>query len=169
MNKKFQSIRFSLFAKSYAGFILRNYIRQIENPEILIDRISKILLLDRKQLNFFIFERFILQKSNAVISPILKRNKKIVIYLQVERELITLIKLRQNREDLINEDYHFALLEPAIERVTGNNLSHVKNDRWFDKRLPELKRKYNRWYYEIACKYKLPTMRIVPFLIRLIT
>lgn len=108
-------------------------------------------------------------KLKEIILFISKKDKKISIYLQIEDELITLFKEKHKRENLVSEDYYYALVEPAIKRVAGNNLSHVKNDRWFDKRLPELKRKYNRWYYEIACKYKLPTMRIVPFLIRLST
>ncbi len=165
MVKKFEKLRFYLFTKSYAWYILKQQIKRIKVSEIFIDKLSQILLLNKKILTN-IFNKNGVDRQISLIS---KRNKKISIYLQIEHELITLLKQKQNKDSFADDDYHFALFEPAIERVAGNNLSHIKSDHWFDKRLIDLGRKYHRWYYEVAYKYKLPTMRIVPFLLRLLS
>ena len=47
-------------------------------------------------------------------------------------------------------------------------LSHFKDDNVFDAQLEELQRKYKNWYYATAYRYKLPTSRIIPFILRLI-
>lgn len=66
------------------------------------------------------------------------------------------------------KDYDKAIMEPAIERVAGNHLKNIKDDKVFDAQLEELQRKYQNWYYTTAYKYKLPTSRIIPFILRLI-
>lgn len=169
MDKDFQKVRFALFTKSYAGFILSDHIRKLQNSKNISDRLSKILLFKKEDVYFYIINKIHVDETNKIIHSVLIDNKKIAIYIQIEQELITLIQEKSDKENIINEDYDYALLEPAIERVAGNNLSDIKSDRWFDKRLFEFKKKYHRWYYDIAYKYKLPTMRIVPFLIRLIS
>lgn len=169
MNKDFQKVRFALFIKSYAWFILSEYIRKIQSFENTINKLCKILLFEKDNLFLFFVNKTHINKPNKIINSVLSDDEKVKIFLQVEQELITLIKEKDDKENFINEDYHHALLEPAIERVAGNNLSHIEGDRWFDSRLFEFKKKYHRWYYDIAYKYKLPTIRIVPFLLRLIS
>ncbi|PIP14709.1 hypothetical protein COW98_04200 [Candidatus Roizmanbacteria bacterium CG22_combo_CG10-13_8_21_14_all_35_9] len=169
MNKYLQKVRFILFTKSYAGYILSNHTKKLHHPKAMINTLSKVLLFNKKDLDIFVFNKIKTNKANKIIILELTSDEKIASYLQIEKELINLMKERDDKENLVNDDYHHALLEPAIERVAGNNLSHIESDRWFDKRLTELKKKYHRWYYDIAYKYKLPTMRIVPFLLRLIS
>lgn len=60
-------------------------------------------------------------------------------------------------------------MEPAIERVAGNHLCKVQDDREFEKKLILLKTKFKGYYYFVAYKYKLPTPRIIPFIIRIIS
>lgn len=169
MDKDLQKVRFVLFTKSYAGFILSDRIRKLHYSKNMIDRLSRILLFKKKDLNIYILNKIFTNKAHQIISSVLIDDEKITTYIQIEQELITLIKEKDNKENYINDDYHYALLEPAIERVAGNNLSYIESDRWFDKRLTELKKKYHRWYYNTAYIYKLPTMRIVPFLLRLVS
>ena len=66
------------------------------------------------------------------------------------------------------EDYQGQLLSPAIERAVGNFLADVKNDRHFQKLFEEKLGSAHYGYYNVAYKYGLPTMRIVPFILRLI-
>lgn len=97
-----------------------------------------------------------------------KYDKRVSVYLQIERELIMLTQEKQDRNNLVSEDYEKALLTPAIERVAGNALARIKDDHTFEMKLIEFKKLYTRWYYAIAYQYRLPTLRIVPFLLRLI-
>lgn len=94
---------------------------------------------------------------------------KIKAYLAIENEIIILKIERQDKESIIHEDYERAILSPAIERATGNSLKNIKDDFVFEKQLEELRTRYQRWYYEIAHLYKLPTLGILPFILRLIT
>lgn len=91
------------------------------------------------------------------------------VYMLIERELIFLIQDKTDKNSLISEDCEYALLEPAIERVAGNSLSKIVDDGEFELKMDDLVKTYRRFYYEIACKYRLPTLRIVPFILRLIT
>lgn len=75
---------------------------------------------------------------------------------------------RENKNSLILEDYEYALLSPAIERVVGNTLIRINDDYEFEIKLHESERLYTRWYYSIAYHYRLPTLRIIPFILRLI-
>lgn len=93
---------------------------------------------------------------------------KIKAYLAIEREIITLKIERQDKGSIIHEDYERALLSPAIERAAGNNLRNIKDDLVFEKQLEELKKQYQRWYYEIAHEHKLPTLVNSPLILRLI-
>ncbi|MDO8498343.1 MAG: hypothetical protein Q7S44_00965 [bacterium] len=65
-------------------------------------------------------------------------------------------------------DYDWALVEPAVERAVGNYLCNIKNDSEFEGKLLLLKIRYKTYYYYVADKYKLPTIRILPFILRLI-
>lgn len=78
---------------------------------------------------------------------------------------------KDNKSYFKDSDYEkeLALLSLAIERVVGNNLKNIEDDSLFKQQLEDFKRKYAYWYYKTAYKYKLPTIRIVPFLLRLIS
>ena len=115
----------------------------------------------------------LLLKSNTPISivdfnSLLHHDGKLSVYVRIEHELIQLIKERKNRGyfDLI--EYEYALLDPAIERVVGEDLSDIENDKEFDEQLMTFKTIYINWYYQTAAKYRLPTLRIIPFLLRLL-
>ncbi|MFH1536023.1 MAG: hypothetical protein ABIC96_03070 [Patescibacteria group bacterium] len=94
--------------------------------------------------------------------------EKMLVYLEIEHEIINLTLEKQDKENTAFEDYDKAIMEPAIERVAGNRLKNIEDDKVFDTQLEELKRKYQNWYYATAYKYKLPTSRIIPFILRLI-
>ena len=79
-----------------------------------------------------------------------------------------LIKERRVRGNFDLVEYEYALLEPTIERVVGEDLSDIENDTEFDEQLVRFKILYHYWYYQTAAKYRLPTLRIVPFLLRLL-
>jgi len=68
-----------------------------------------------------------------------------------------------------NQDYQHQLLYPAIERAAGNLLTDAVSDRKFQELLIEKIKEYTSTYYKVAYKFKLPTIRIIPFLIRLIS
>jgi hypothetical protein len=78
------------------------------------------------------------------------------------------MKERKERGYFDLVEYEYALLEPAIEHVVGEDLSDIEDDREFDEHLSRFKTLYKNWYYKIAAKYRLPTLRIIPFLLRLI-
>jgi len=50
----------------------------------------------------------------------------------------------------------------------GIPASVIENDEEFDELLIMFKTIYLNWYYQMAVKYKLPTLRIIPFLLRLL-
>ena len=79
-----------------------------------------------------------------------------------------MITERKERGTFDLDEYESALLEPAIERVVGEDLSDIENDREFDTQLAVFKTLYRHWYYQTARKYRLPTLRIIPFLLRLL-
>ena len=89
-----------------------------------------------------------------------------LVYLEVEREIINLTLEKQDKEKTSLEDYDKAIMEPAIERVAGNHLKNIADDKVFDTQLEELQRKYQNWYYATVYKYKLPTPRIIPFILQ---
>ena len=90
------------------------------------------------------------------------------MYVRIEKELVSLISERKERGMFDLDEYEYALLEPATERVVGEDLSDIGNDREFDRQLMIYKSLYQHWYYQTAAKYKLPTLRIIPFLLRLV-
>lgn len=89
--------------------------------------------------------------------------------MAIEKEIILLKIARQNKENIIHEDYEDVMLASAIERIAGNSLRNIKNDHLFEKRLEELQKLFRNWYYEVANNFKLPTSRIIAFILRLIS
>lgn len=180
----FNRIRLVLFARSYACYFIVQYLRvkyKIDDklPPIELRRkyfdkrtIPEISRLARS-LNFeyrLLWQALMLNK-NPLLGKRLASLEGIRFYLAIESELITLAASRRNRSrDFFDPDYEneSAMLKIAIERATGNLLSDIEDDFVFEKQLEELQRIYLKWYYKVAYKYKLPTTRIVPFVLRLI-
>lgn len=178
----FHKTRLTLFVRTYAAHSIKNHLiskyeidgrlprsqlrKQFLGKRLVpeISRLSKVLILDHQQLWQFI----VLGKSRKLNSK-LSKDGKVKAYLSTEVEIITLKTSRQDKGNIVHEDYERETLSPAIERAAGNQLKEIKNDLIFEQRLEELKKDYRRWYYEIAFRYKLPTPRILAFILRLIT
>jgi len=177
-------IRIALFTNSYANHriaqvIKRKYkIDRKLNPKELrrkyfsknaipeISRLSYTLNLPYKPL----WEGILLNKSSHLNINVPDK-EKIKAYLAVEKELIMLSVEKEARANSFFEpDYEseFALLSIAIERAVGNKLINIEDDSAFTHQQEIFQKLYLRWYYKVAWKYKLPTTRIVPFVLRLI-
>jgi len=178
----FCKTRLNLFVRSYIGYFIQNYLKtkykidgnltksqlrqQFSNKRAIpeVSRLSKMLIMDYQQL-----WQFILLGKNRKLNSKVNSQLKIKAYLAIESEIITLKIERQDKENIVHEDYERALLSPAMERAAGNNLKKIKDDQVFERQLEELRRRYQRWYYEIAHEYKLPTLVNLPFIVRLIS
>jgi len=152
----YKQVRVYLFSKSYAHSIFQECIHSAKRKEKhrVKARIGRILLLGQIQ--------------QKIPRPITKENEKLSTYIQIEKELKRLVKKRKERGVFDLEEYEYALLDPAIERVAGASLAGIVDDRTFDMELIARKALYQRWYYQTAAKYRLPTLRIIPFLLRLL-
>lgn len=179
----FRKTRFFLFLHSYPYYRLAQNIREkykfdskLKSKDLKsryfskkampeISRLSRALNLPYKPL----WNAIVLNITIALDNKMPDKDK-LKIYLSIEHELIQLSIAKQNRSDYSNPDYdfEFALLSVAIERAVGNRLINIKNDSVFEYQLEILEKLYLRWYYKVAYRYKLPTMRIVPFILRLI-
>mgnify|MGYP003394710075 CR=1 FL=1 len=164
-----KKIRLALFLRSYAFYRISKELREKYSgkkviPEI--SRLSHVLNLPYRPL----WKALILKKFQSLSRRVSKK-EKIKIYLEIESELILLIIARNNKSYFKDSDYEdeLALLSVAIERSAGNSLKGIRDDLIFNKQLGVLQRRYAYWYYKTAYKYKLPTLRIVPFILRLIT
>ncbi|MDO8639159.1 MAG: hypothetical protein Q7R43_06295 [Candidatus Daviesbacteria bacterium] len=165
----YNTARLALFLRSYSVYvILKQFKDKLDTRTI--KRLSNVLNLDTHLLNkFFISSKYPKELPNLNrLTKYLVPKEKMLIYLEIEQEIINLTIEKQDMEKTSLEDYEKAIMEPAIERVAGNHLKNVKDDKVFDAQLEELKRKYQNWYYTTAYKYKLPTSRIIPFILRLI-
>lgn len=177
MKRFFKQLRLILFTHSYTGFVIANKLRNtyssyqnnLRTPEI--SRLAKALRLKPRDLQPFVLLDKKPKYSLKIITELKQspENNKILIYLEVEREMINLTLEKQDKNGTAQEDYERMLLEPAIERAAGNDLSQISDDDEFENQLEVLKIKYRTWHYFIACRYKLPTPRIAPFLMRLIS
>lgn len=153
----YKQARWYLFTKSYAYTIFQEYVHKAKRIEKqrLRKRIAKVLLI---------------QPNCAEQTPATFRcNGKVSVYVCIERELIRLITERKKRGTFDLDEYEYALLKPAIERVAGSDLAYIDDDREFDQKLIERIAHYKHWYYQTAQTYRLPTLRIIPFLLRLIS
>ncbi|OGD83110.1 hypothetical protein A3A54_02200 [Candidatus Curtissbacteria bacterium RIFCSPLOWO2_01_FULL_39_62] len=178
----FYKTRFNLFVRSYIGYSVQNYLKikykidsNLTEPQLRqqfsrkrampeISRLSRALNLNYQLLwQFMVLGRK--RKMNTKINP----QDKLKAYLGIENEIVILKITRQEKENIIHEDYERALLSPAIERAAGNSLKNIKDDLIFEKKLEELQKRYQRWYYEIAHEYKLPTLVNFHFILILIS
>lgn len=181
----FKKIRLTLFTRSYANYRISQEIKRkykLDNkltskelrtkyfkkraiPEIT--RLSQALNLTYKTL----WEAIVLNKAPALNKKIPDR-EKIKVYLAIENELITLSAAKINKSSsFFDPDYQdeSAILSIAIERAVGNNLVSIDDDSTFNYQQEVLQKLYLRWYYKVAWKYKLPTTRITPFVLRLVS
>jgi len=154
----YKRVRAYLFTKTYAYTVFQDYIDKAKRKEKqkLRKHLSKVLLLK------------LFATKITDVRPLLRRNGKLSVYIRIEKELIRLMKERKERGQFDLVEYEYSLLEPAIEHVAGEDLADIESDREFDGQLQRFKTLYMSWYYQIAAKYRLPTLRIIPFLIRLI-
>ena len=165
----YNKVRLSLFLRSYGAYMILNRFKDKHNYRI-INRLGNVLNLDTNLLNkFFTSSKYPRGLPNLNhLTKYLVPKEKMLVYLEIEREIINLTLEKQDKEKTSLEDYDKAIMEPAIERVAGNHLKNIEDDKVFDTQLEELQRKYQNWYYATAYKYKLPTSRIIPFILRLI-
>lgn len=143
----------------------KRYFNKRSIPEI--SRLSYSLHFDYEAL-----WRAILLNEKQPLSKHVKSSDGVRFYLAIEEELISLAESKKHRSrDFFDPDYEneFALLSIAIERAAGNLLNDVEDDFVFDQQCEEMKKICLKWYYKTAHKYKLPTTRIVPFILRLIS
>ena len=164
----FEAIRLALFTKSYAGYYFTQYVEASKNPDGLTKKLAKALLFKEAFLLYFLSPKHSKREVNKILKEITDDKDKIKIYLKIEKELILLIQDRKLKESYVTEEYEHALLSPAIERVAGNSLNNINDDGRFEAICSERKRIYNQWYYAVAGKYRLPTLRIIPFISRLL-
>ena len=178
----FQKTRLALFIRSYVGYSIQNYLKirykiddkltksqlhqKFSNKKAIpeISRLSRAL-----NLNYQLLWQFILLGKSKKLNTKVNSQMKIKAYLAIEKEIITLKIERQDKENIIHEDYERALLSPALERAAGNSLKNVRDDLVFENQLEGLRKRHQRWYYEIAHEYKLPTLVNYPFILRLIS
>ena len=155
----YKQVRAYLFTKTYAYTVFQEYIYKAGRKEKqkLKRRIAKMLLLKPTA-----------AMSIADSNSLLHHDGKLSVYVRIEHELIQLIKERKRRGYFDLAEYEYALLDPAIERVAGADLCDIENDEEFDELLITFKTIYLNWYYQTAAKYRLPTLRIIPFLLRLL-
>lgn len=164
----FKSVRFALFARSYAGYYFTQQVKVSNDPNSLVRKLAKTLLFDEYILGFYLSPKFSKSDVDRIIKNVESDKEKIKIYLEIEKQLTILIKDKGEKESYVPEEYEGALLAPAIERVAGDSVSNIQSDSLFEKKLIERKRIYTLWYYSVVRNYRLPTLRIVPFLARLI-
>jgi len=163
--KRYQEVRFYLFVNSYSGKAIVSIVREKYKGKKLsrvVKRLSVVLDFSIKQMEKFIVSNLIPD------SPYKRLPNKLKIYLEIEKELSALVEEKLDEYSTALEDYQRQLLAPAIERAAGNFMKDIE-DQEFDRILDLQIRKYTYVYYRIAYKYKLPTLRIVPFIIRLIS
>lgn len=166
MRSKYKNIRFFLFTHSYPGKSISAFMSQKykskKMPKVL-KRFSDILDFNYKQLEQFVVSGIELQ------CPYKRIPKEQKVYLEIERELLKLKEEKSDKYSTAKEDYQRQLLYPAFERAAGNSLGKIKDDHEFSTRLSVRINEYGNIYYKVAYRYKLPTIRIVPFLLRLIS
>ncbi len=164
----FKSVRFALFARSYAGYYFTQQVKVSSEPNSLVRKLAKTLLFDEYILGFYLSPKYSKSDVDHIIKNVETDKEKIKIYLEIEKQLTILIQDKDEKESYVPGEYENALLAPAIERVAGDSVSNIQSDSLFEKKLIERKRIYTLWYYSVVRNYRLPTLRIVPFLARLI-
>jgi len=165
VSTEYKKVRFFLFANSYSTNKIAIYLKEKYKGRKLeksVIKLSRVLNFQQKQItDFVIFD----VKPKC---PYRKMPKPIRTYLEIEKELLKLSEEKLDEYSTALEDYQGKLLTPAIERAAGNFLVDIKNDNRFQKLFEDMVGSAHYDYYKVAYKYSLPTMRIVPFILRLI-
>jgi len=167
---QYEAIRLALFTQSYAGYYFTNMIRKSDNPDKIVEKLANVLLFRKNLLEYFMSPKHSKREVQKIIIEFEhdKDYSKIKVYLKIEAELTSLLKDKYRQESYVIEEYENAVLSPAIERVVGNSLSRITDDAYFDAEFIKRKREYPYWYYTISGRSCLPTLRIIPFITRLI-
>ncbi|MBN1168990.1 hypothetical protein JXA63_03820 [Candidatus Woesebacteria bacterium] len=165
MSINYKKVRSFLFANSYSANKIAVHLNA-EYKGRKLEKVSKnlavVLRFRQKQIiNFVLFDI----KSEC---PYQRIPKSIRLYLEIEKELLKLSEEKLDEYSTASEDYQNQLLSPAIERAVGNFLTDVKNDKRFQNLLEDKIKSAHYTYYKIAYKYALPTMRTVPYILRLV-
>lgn len=165
MSINYEKARFFLFTNSYSANKIAVYLKEKykgKNLEKSVINLATVSRFKQKQTaDFVLFD----VKPKC---PYRKMPKSIRAYLEIEKELLKLSEEKLDEYSTALEDYQGQLLSPAIERAVGNFLVDVKNDGRFQKLFEEKISSSHYDYYKVAYEDGLPTMRIVPFLLRLI-
>jgi hypothetical protein len=167
----YNRVRLALFLHSYGAFIISELLKSKNISKVkIINRLGQILNFDPLLLKKFYLDGTYARKLSKPRSykKYRTQRERIIAYLEIEKELVNLINEKKEMDGTAIEDYDRALLEPAIERAAGNYLCKTEDDFEFEDQLAILRIKYKTYYYSVAYKYKLPTPRIVPFILRLI-
>lgn len=157
--------RFFLFANSYSAKKISIYLKVKFGGKKLtkaIKRLSVILEFGYKQTTDFII------LDSKPKCPYKRLPNSLRIYLEIENELMKLSEEKLDEYSTASEDYQRQLLCPAIERAVGNLLENINDDTKFQRLMEEKFKSSFRIYYKVAYKYGLPTMRVVPFVLRLL-
>lgn len=166
MIKSYKNIRFFLFTHSYSGKKNSLFLKGKFNGKKLtktINSLSVVLGFKYKETSNYIL-------LDIKPDPPYKRLPYILkVYLEIENELSKITEEKSDEYSTALDDYQRQLLYPAIERASGNFMKVVDNDSEFEKLLEEKIKSVTHIYYKIAYKYKLPTLRVVPFILRLIS
>lgn len=166
MSINYGKVRFFLFVNSYSANKITAYLKKKHKGKKLEKsaiKLATVLRFEQKQITDFVL--FDVKPK----CPYRKMPKSIRAYLEIEKELLKLSEEKLDEYSTALEDYQGQLLFPAIERAVGNFLIDVKNDGRFQKLFEEKIGSAHYDYYKVAYKYRLLTMRLVPFIIRLIT
>lgn len=181
----FNKARLVLFTHSYACYAITHHIKtkykiddKLTPRELRKRYFNKRIIPEISRLSYslhFEYEglwKAILLNKKTTLCKQVRSSDGIRFYLAIENELIALAESKKHRSrDFFDPEYEneFALLSIAIERTAGNLLNNVEDDFVFDQQCEEMKKICLKWYYKIVYKYKLPTTRIVPFVLRLIS
>ncbi|MBI5151614.1 MAG: hypothetical protein HZA34_03510 [Candidatus Pacebacteria bacterium] len=164
---KFDTERLFLFTHSYSGKVIAEHItKRCKDDTARFERevhlLAKVLRFRHADLKKLIIYPITLDVSIKIMKP------DLLAFLEVERELECIASEKLDEYSTAKEDYQRQMLTPAIERVAGNALAGIDDDSEFQNKIQEKIQEHGRVYYKVARKYRLPTMRIVPFLLRLI-
>lgn len=166
MTKNYNAVRFFLFSHSYCGEKIASYlIKKYKGKKLegCIQKLSLVFGFKLKQVNNFVL--FDIKTD----SPYLRLPKKLKMYLEIENELAKLSEEKLDKYSTALEDYQRQMFYPAIERAIGNFLEEVEDDKKFQELMESRFKSTCYIYYKVVCKYKLPTLRTIPFVLRLIT
>jgi hypothetical protein len=165
---KFDAKRLFLFTHSYSGKLLAEYVVQHSKKkgtliETDIRLLAKMLRFRHKDLKEFIINAVTYEGALVNLHPNLE------IFLEVESEFERIALEQLDSLSLTKDDYHKPTLLSALERTVGDSLGDIDDDTEFQTQLEERTKQHRYLYYKVAWKYRLPTMRNVAFIVRMIS